>query len=99
MSAPPATDRPRQLNRRLMPLIAVVLLAGFAYYALGHGELSIEALVRHRATIDEFVATHRVLAVLAYMGLYITAVGLSVPGAAFLTVTGGFLFGILVGAS
>jgi uncharacterized membrane protein YdjX (TVP38/TMEM64 family) len=95
----PATDRPRSLARRLMPLIAVVLLAGVAYYALGRGGLSLEALVRHRAAIDDFVTQHRVLAVLAYIGLYITAVALSVPGAAFLTVSGGFLFGLAVGAS
>jgi uncharacterized membrane protein YdjX (TVP38/TMEM64 family) len=42
---------------------------------------------------------HHVLAVLAYIALYITAVAFSVPGAVFLTVAGGFLFGIAVGAS
>ena len=36
---------------------------------------------------------------LAYIGLYIVAVALSLPGAAFLTVAGGFLFGLAVGAS
>ena len=49
--------------------------------------------------IDAFVTEHRVLAVLAYIALYIAAVALSVPGAVFLTVTGGFLFGLAVGAS
>ena len=39
------------------------------------------------------------LAVLAYIGIYIVAVALSLPGAAFLTVAGGFLFGLVVGAS
>ena len=37
------------------------------------------------------------LAVLGYIGFYIVAVALSLPGAAFLTVAGGFLFGIVVG--
>jgi uncharacterized membrane protein YdjX (TVP38/TMEM64 family) len=41
-------------------------------------------LVRHRATIDSFVAEYRLLAVLAYIGIYIVAVALSPPGAAFL---------------
>jgi len=85
--------------RRLLMLIAVVLLAGLAYYALGRGGLSLEALVRHRTAIDEFVTQHRVLAVLAYIGLYITVVALSVPGAVFLTVSGGFLFGTPFGGS
>ena len=39
------------------------------------------------------------LAVFVYIGIYITVVAVSLPGAAFLTVTGGFLFGIAVGAS
>jgi uncharacterized membrane protein YdjX (TVP38/TMEM64 family) len=99
MSAPPATDRPRSLTRRLLPFGAVVLLAGFAYYALGQSGLSLETLVRHRAAIDAFMTEHHVLGVLAYIALYITAVAFSVPGAVFLTVAGGFLFGIAVGAS
>ena len=55
--------------------------------------------MRHRAAIDDFVASHRLLAVLSYMGLYIVIVALSVPGAVFLTVTGGFLFGLALGTS
>jgi uncharacterized membrane protein YdjX (TVP38/TMEM64 family) len=98
-TSPPATDRPRSLTRRLLLLGMVILLAGLAYYFLGHGELSFEALVRHRMAIDGFVTEHRVLAVLAYIGLYITAVALSVPGAVFLTVSGGFLFGLVIGVT
>ncbi|MBI4366343.1 MAG: TVP38/TMEM64 family protein [Deltaproteobacteria bacterium] len=98
-TSPPGPDGPRNLSRRLLPLIALVLLGAIAYYAIGRGGLSLEALVRHRATIDAFVTEHRVLAVLAYIGLYIIVVALSVPGATFLTVSGGFLFGLVAGAS
>ncbi len=98
-ASPQATTRPRSLIRRLAPLIAIVLLGGLVYYAFGREELSLAALVRHRMAIDAFVTEHRVLAVLAFIGLYITAVALSVPGALFLTVSGGFLFGLVVGAS
>jgi uncharacterized membrane protein YdjX (TVP38/TMEM64 family) len=97
--APPSAYQPRGLTRRLLPLIAVVLLAGIAYVFIGRGGLSLEALVGNRAAINAFVTEHRVLAVLAYIGLYITTVALSVPGATFLTVAGGFLFGLVVGAS
>jgi uncharacterized membrane protein YdjX (TVP38/TMEM64 family) len=85
--------------RRILPLAAIVILAGAGYFVLGDGGISLESLVRHRATIDTFVAEHRLLAVLAYIGIYIVAVALSLPGAAFLTVAGGFLFGLLVGTS
>src|SRR5262245_66206788 len=36
---------------------------------------------------------------MAYIGVYIVAVALSLPGAAFLTIAGGFLFGVILGAS
>jgi uncharacterized membrane protein YdjX (TVP38/TMEM64 family) len=55
--------------------------------------------VRHRAAIDDFVASHQMLAIFVYVGIYITVVAVSLPGAALLTLTGGFLFGIAVGAS
>jgi len=98
-ATPPSACQLRGLTRRLLPLIAMVLLAGIAYTAIGGGGISLQALVDHRAAIDAFVTEHRVLAVLAYIGLYTTTVALSVPGAIFLTVIGGLLFGLVVGAS
>ena len=95
---PLAPDRPAGLARRLIPLAVIVLLAVAAYLVFGRGVISLEALVRHRAAIDAFVMAHRALAVLAYIGVYIVTVALSLPGATFLTVAGGFLFGVGVGA-
>ncbi len=86
------------LARRLLPLAAIVVLAVAAYLTFGRGMISLEALVHHRAAIDAFVMQHRVLAVLAYIALYVVTVALSLPGATFLTVAGGFLFGLLLGA-
>jgi uncharacterized membrane protein YdjX (TVP38/TMEM64 family) len=94
----PAERRPNFV-RRLVPLAAVAVLAVIAYYLFARDGLSLEALVRHRAAIDAFVTGHWVLAVLAYIGIYVVVVALSVPGAIFLTVSGGFLFGLLVGAA
>src|SRR5215468_4513963 len=96
-SSPP--DRPRGLGRRLLPLAAIILIAAAGYFAIRGGTISLESLVRYRSMIDGFVADHRLLSVLAYIGLYVVAVALSLPSAAFLTVVGGFLFGIAVGAS
>lgn len=91
--------QPRGLARRLLPLAVVVLLSGVAYFAIGDETLSLEALVRHRMAIFAFVSGHRLLALLTYFGIYIVTVAFSVPGAAFLTVVGGFLFGWEGGAS
>ncbi|MGA9054678.1 MAG: VTT domain-containing protein [Pseudolabrys sp.] len=79
-------------------MVAIVVLAGAAYIA-GGGGVSLESLVRHRAAIDDFVVSHQMLAIFVYVGVYITVVAVSLPGAALLTITGGFLFGIAVGAS
>jgi uncharacterized membrane protein YdjX (TVP38/TMEM64 family) len=88
-----------RFTRRLIPLLAIVLLGVVAYFAFGRGLISFEALVRHRTAIGTFVTEHQVLAVLAYVALYVATVALSLPGATFLTVTGGFLFGVVVGAT
>jgi uncharacterized membrane protein YdjX (TVP38/TMEM64 family) len=98
-TAPPNVDRPRSLARRLLPLILVGALAVAVYVVAGRSVISLEALIRHRMAIDALVNEHRVLAVLGYVALYITVVALSVPGAVFLTIAGGFLFGLAVGAS
>ena len=96
--APPAGKAPG-LPRRLLLLFAVAILGAVVYFAGAHGEISLQALIRNRAAIDTFVTEHRLAAVLIYIGLYIAAVAFSVPGAWFLTVAGGFLFGLAVGAS
>lgn len=97
MPPSPPDDKRSGLARRLLLVTAVLLLALAAYWALGRGELSLEVLVRHRIEIDTFIKTHGSIAVLAYLGLYSVTVALSVPGATFLTVIGGFLFGLMVG--
>jgi len=87
------------LCRRLWPLVAVGAAGAAAYWLAGPQTLSLEALIRHRAEIDAFVMHHGSAAVLAYTAIYIVAVSLSVPGATFLTVTAGFLFGVWLGAA
>lgn len=51
----------------------------------------------HHQRLTEFVATHYVQAVSIYLVLYVLFVALSLPGAIWLTVAGGFLFGTIVG--
>ncbi len=86
-------------SRRLALVATVIVLAGLAYYTLGRDGLSLEALMRHREAIDSFVTGQRILAPLAYIGVYILVVALSLPGAVFMTVVGGFLFGLVIGAA
>lgn len=99
MSRSPSADPSSGLVLRLLLFAAVIGLAAVAYCTLGQNKLSLEALVRYRADIGAFVTAHYAISLLIYLGLYIVTVALSVPGATFLTVVGGFLFGVMVGGS
>ena len=94
----PSGRRWRGVAWRLLPLAAVVLFAFVAFWVAGDKGISLESLVRHRAIIDDFVNQHRMMSVVAFVVIYIVTVAVSLPGATFLTVTGGFLFGLVTGA-
>ena len=100
---PPQNDRPGRQGKaslwRFLPLAVVVLGAGIVFGSGAHRYLTLEALIEHRQRLQAFVQEHESKAMLLYMAIYIIAVTLSVPGAAFLTITGGFLFGWLVGGA
>jgi uncharacterized membrane protein YdjX (TVP38/TMEM64 family) len=84
--------------RRVLPLVVVAVALAFVFVSGLYRELSLEALVRHHAAIAQAVADHPAAAFAGYVGLYIAVVALSIPGALFLTVAGGVVFGTLFGA-
>jgi uncharacterized membrane protein YdjX (TVP38/TMEM64 family) len=59
---------------------------------------SFQHLREHHQRLTEFVAAHAVQAAFIYLALYIMFVALSLPGALWLTVAAGFLFGAVIGA-
>ena len=81
------------------PLVAALIalaLGAWFYFDLG----SFLQLGEVQARIDElrqWHAAHPLLAGLLYFGLYVLVTGLSVPGAAVLTLAGGALFGFGLG--
>jgi uncharacterized membrane protein YdjX (TVP38/TMEM64 family) len=82
---------------RFLPVVVIVGGLGLAY-ALGlHRHLSLETLRTQSAAMDAFVAQNLPLALLIYMAAYTAAVAFSIPGALFLTLSGGFLFGVWIG--
>jgi uncharacterized membrane protein YdjX (TVP38/TMEM64 family) len=85
------------LARRFGPL---VLIAAGLIIALALGlphQLSLHQLQRHRDQLEALARTHPVLSVVGYVGVYTLVVGLSLPVALVLTLSGGFLFGPWVG--
>ena len=89
---------PRLLTDRRLWLV----LAALAVFAIirwsGLGDvLSLQTLRTHRETLATWVSGNAVVASLAYVAAYVVAVAFSLPGAVFLTLTGGFLFGAALG--
>ncbi len=96
---PEAAREARSVTGRVVVLAAVVIVA-VALYASGvHEHLDFETLRRHRTALQEWVAAHQVLSIVAFMAAYAASVAFSVPGAVWLTVGGGFLFGTLAAAA
>jgi len=54
--------------------------------------LTFDILSKYRNLLKEYVLEHPILAPLAFIGIYILSTTFSVPGAAILSITGGFLF-------
>lgn len=85
--------------KRYGPLLLLVV-AVVAVFASGAGRyLSLGALRANESLLRGFVADNLVLSLLIFVGVYAAATAVSIPGALFLTLAGGFLFGTWIGGS
>jgi uncharacterized membrane protein YdjX (TVP38/TMEM64 family) len=84
---------------RLVPLIVVVggLVAFFVLDLDVY--LSFEALGDHRQTLVAWRTDHFLLLIASFIVLYGLMVAFSVPGALWMTISGGFLFGPVTGTA
>src|SRR5262249_4178616 len=97
-SAPAPATGLRFSIARVLPLVLVAVVTVTVIGMGWHRELSLENLVKHRAMIDDFMATNGPVAIGAFVLLYIAVVSLSIPGGAtILTIAGGIVFGTIVG--
>jgi uncharacterized membrane protein YdjX (TVP38/TMEM64 family) len=92
------SDTPRQAGRKFSPwrLLPLVVIAGgfFAFFAFGWNEyLSFEALHEHREALLAWRQQNYALAASTFVALYVLVVAFSLPGAVWMTIGGGFLFG------
>jgi len=95
-----ADDAPRPIAlRRFVPL-GILVTAGAVFVALGgHRYLTFAALAENREWLCATVAQAGAKAALAFILAYAGLVAVSVPGAALLTIAGGFLFGPWLGTA
>jgi uncharacterized membrane protein YdjX (TVP38/TMEM64 family) len=79
-------------------LALVALLLALRFSGLGEW-LSFETLARHRITLSGWVSGHPMLSAGAFVAIYTVVAALALPGAVWLTLGGGFLFGAALGTA
>jgi len=94
-----AQRRPGSALFRWLPLVAVAVGLGLGYAFGLHRYFSLAALREYDAGLTALVAEGPLRAAAAFVLLYVVAVALSFPGASFLTIAGGFLFGAAAGTA
>ncbi len=87
----------KQIKRWGLLFILIGLLGLVLYFHL-YRDLTYDNLSMHRINLLLWTHQHFVQAVLGFMVVYTLAVAISIPGATFLTLVAGFLFGPLVGS-
>jgi uncharacterized membrane protein YdjX (TVP38/TMEM64 family) len=85
--------------KRFGPLVLLGGIMAIGFANGWHRYLSFQSLVENRAALGALVAANLPLALAGFMAIYVAAVALSFPGALFLTLAGGALFGGLLGGS
>lgn len=96
-SAPARGARAAGGWRRLLPFVALIAAGAAAFLLIGD-LLSFEALRDNRDALIAWRDANIWLAALTFFAVYTIVVALSIPGAIWLTLLGGFLFGALIGA-
>lgn len=84
-------------DKRVWLMAGALALFGLVHWSGLASYLSLDMLKIHRETLTTWVAQHFLLAAAAYVLVYVVAVAFSLPGALFLTLSGGFLFGATFG--
>ena len=76
--------------------VIVILVVAFLWFDLGRF-LNLEYLKSRQADIDAFYHEHPLTVLAVYFAAYVAITGLSLPGAAIMTLAGGAVFGLLWG--
>ena len=86
------------MKKLWIALALVALLLALRFSGLGEW-LSFDTLARHRVTLSGWVSGHPLLSAGAFVAIYTVVAALALPGAVWLTLGGGFLFGAALGTA
>lgn len=81
-----------QKLKRFLPVVIILIGMAAIYLTGAYRYLSFEALKTYHLTLKTFITAHPILVPFLYIFTYIALTALSVPGAIFLTLLGGYLF-------
>jgi uncharacterized membrane protein YdjX (TVP38/TMEM64 family) len=82
-----------KLNPKILLALLIIVLFCIFYFG-GFGRVATtDNLLIYKDLLSEFIASN--LSALIFVVVYIVAISLSLPGASILTISGGFLFGLL----
>lgn len=84
--------------KRLLSLVILLAVVAAAFAFRIDRYLTLDVLRDNRAALLTYVEHNSLLAALGFMLAYAAVVALSLPGASIMTLAGGFLFGIGLGA-
>lgn len=85
--------------KRYVPLL-VLIAAVIAVFSSGLTRyLNLEALQANEAALRAAVSDNLPLALIVFIAIYAAATAVSIPGAVFLTLAGGYLFGVWLGGA
>ncbi|MDX5592400.1 TVP38/TMEM64 family protein [Pseudovibrio sp. SPO723] len=83
--------------KRWAPILVLVVVMPVGLSFGWHEHLSLSEIIRNQQVLQGWVASNPVLVGLAFLLIYVGAVAVSFPGASFITIAGGFMFGWLAG--
>lgn len=79
------------------PLFFILFVFMGSWYFGLHHYLTLESLKSHQGVLESFMRDHGKAAIFLYAFAYVIIVAVSIPGASFMTIVSGFLFGRYVG--
>ncbi|MEM9850574.1 MAG: VTT domain-containing protein, partial [Pseudomonadota bacterium] len=83
--------------RKLVPLALIGAVAALAFFFLGDF-LTFDTLAQNREALIAWRDANYAISVAVFIVIYAAVVAFSLPGAAIMTLTGGFLFGVFPGS-
>lgn len=87
----------KSLVKRFLPL-GIIAIGASLFVALGGPDyINLESLKTNRDVLASIVNQNLFIAVFAFIAIYAALTAISIPGASFLSLFGGFLFGTLTG--